>query len=84
VRLCQAAAKPAQEGDWRGNGMAGCGDGVAAGGGVPEAVVVGGSVQVGDVLFGENVDGLKMHVWTSCRGGAGTVIRTGCGRLAVR
>jgi hypothetical protein len=60
VRLSQAAAKPAQERDWRGGGVAGCGAGVAAGGGLHEAVVVGGSVQVGDVLSGDEVE-LGMH-----------------------
>ena len=38
-----------------------CGDGVAAGGGVHEAVVVGGSVQVGDVLLGDDEGELGMH-----------------------
>jgi hypothetical protein len=52
---------------------AGCGDGVAAGGGggggggVHEAVVVGGSVQVGDVLLGDDEGELGMHRLTSCR-----------------
>jgi len=58
VRLSQAA-EPAQERDWRGGGVAGCGDGVAAGGGgggVHEAVVVGGSVQVGDALLGDEAE----------------------------
>lgn len=67
--LSQAAAEPVQERDWRGGGVAGCGDGVAAdggGGGVYEAVVVGGSVQVGDVLLGEDVGELGMYGWTSC------------------
>ncbi len=44
---------------WRG-----CGDGVAAGGGggdVHEAVVVGGSVQVGDVLLGDDEGESGMH-----------------------
>jgi hypothetical protein len=64
VRLSQAAAEPVQERDWRGGGVAGCGDGVAAGGGgggVHEAVVVGGSVQVGDVLLGGDEGELGMH-----------------------
>jgi hypothetical protein len=64
VRLSQAAAEPAQERDWRGGGVAGCRDGVAAGGaggGVHEAVVVGGSVQVGDVLLGGDEGELGMH-----------------------
>jgi hypothetical protein len=74
VRLSQAAAEPVQERDWRGGGVAGCGDGVAAGGGggggggVHEAVVVGGSVQVGDVLLGDDEGELGMHGWTSCLG----------------
>jgi hypothetical protein len=38
-----------------------CGDGVAAGGGVHEAAVVGGSVQIGDVLLGEDEGELGMH-----------------------
>jgi hypothetical protein len=61
LRLGQAAAEPVQERDWGGGGVAGCGDGVAAGGGgggVHEAVVVGGSVQVGDVLLGDEEGGL--------------------------
>ena len=44
--------------------MAGCGDGVAAGGGgggVHEAVVVGRSVQVGDVLLGGDEGELGMY-----------------------
>ena len=71
VRLSQAAAEPAQERDWRGGGVARCGDGVAgcgdgvaaggAGGGVHEAVVVGGSVQVGDALLGGDEGELGMH-----------------------
>jgi hypothetical protein len=70
VRLSLATAEPVQERDWRDGGVAGCVDGVAAcggggggggGGGVPEAVVVGGSVQVGDVLSGGDEDDLGMH-----------------------
>jgi hypothetical protein len=61
VRLSQAAAKPAQGRDWFGGGVAGPGDGVAAGGGVHEAVVVGGSVQVGDALSGGDEGELGMH-----------------------
>jgi glutaredoxin 3 len=60
--LSQAVAEPAQERDWRG-GVAGCAEGVAAGGGgggVPEAVAVGGSAQVGEVLLGDEVE-LGMH-----------------------
>ena len=61
VHLCQAAVEPAQERDWRGGGVAGCGDGVAAGGGVHEAVVVGGSVQVDDVPLGGDEGELGMY-----------------------
>jgi len=86
--LSQAPAEPVHERGWRGGGVAGCGDGAAAGGGgggVHEAVVVGGSVQVGDVLLGDDEGLLGMHGWTSLRGcGAGTVIRAGCSGLAVR
>jgi hypothetical protein len=39
---------------------------VAAGGGVHEAVVVGGSAEVGDVLLGDDEGELGMHGWTSC------------------
>jgi hypothetical protein len=63
VRLSQAVAEPAQERDWRGGGVTGCVDGVAAGGGasgVHETVVVGGSAQVGEVLLGNEVE-LGMH-----------------------
>jgi hypothetical protein len=38
------------------------------GGGVHEAVVVGGSVQVGDVLLGGDEGELGMHGLTSCVG----------------
>jgi hypothetical protein len=64
VRLSQAAAEPVQERDWRGGGVAGCGDGVApghgggGGGGVHEAVVIGGSVQLSDVLLGDEEGGM--------------------------
>ena len=64
VDLSQVASEPAEERDWRGSGVAGCGAGVAAGGaggGVHEAVVVGGSVQVADVLLGGDEDELGMH-----------------------
>jgi hypothetical protein len=88
VRLSQAAAEPAQERDWRGGGVAGCGDGVAAGGGgggLHEAVVVGGSAEVGEVLLGDDAPEMGMHGWTSFSGcGAGTVICAGCSGLAVR
>jgi hypothetical protein len=49
---------------WRRGGEAGCADSVAAGGGgggVHEAVVVGGSVQVGDVLLGGDEGESGMH-----------------------
>jgi hypothetical protein len=66
VRLSQATSEPAQERDWHGGGGdgAGCGASVAAGGaggGVHEAVVVGGSVHVGDVLLRGDEDELGMH-----------------------
>jgi hypothetical protein len=35
---------------------------------VHEAVVVGGSVQVGDVLLGDDEGELGMHGWPSFRG----------------
>jgi hypothetical protein len=61
--LSQAAAEPPHERGWRG-GVAGCGDGVAVGGGgggVHEAAVVGASVQIGDALFGDDEGELGMH-----------------------
>jgi hypothetical protein len=86
VRLCQAAAEPVQERDWRGGGggVAGCVGGVSGGGGVHEAVVVGGSVEVGDVLLGDDEGELGMHGCLVLGCGAGTVIRAGCSGLAVR
>jgi hypothetical protein len=67
VRLSEAAAEPANEHDRRG------GDGAASGvaaagrlGGLHEAVVVGGSAEVGDVLLGDEEGELGMHGWTSC------------------
>jgi len=69
--LSQAPAEPVHERGWRGGGVAGCGDGVAArggGGGVHEAVVVGGSVQVGDLLLGDAEGDLVMHGCPSFRG----------------
>jgi hypothetical protein len=72
VALSQAPADPVQERDWRGGGggggggVAGCGGGVAAGGGAHEAVVVGGSMEVGDVLFGDDEGELGMHGLISC------------------
>jgi hypothetical protein len=65
--LSKAAAEPANECDRRGgDGRAG---GVAAAGGsggLHEAVVVGGSAEVGDLLLGDHEDELGMHGWTSC------------------
>ena len=55
--------KPDRQG---GFSVAGRGDGVAAGGGVHEAVVFGRAVQVGDVLLGDERE-LGMHSWTSRR-----------------
>jgi hypothetical protein len=51
---------------------------------VHEAVVVGGSAEVGGVLVGEDEGELGMHGWTSLGCGAGTVICAGCSGLAVR
>ena len=50
-----------------GNGAAGGGRVAAAGGcgGLREAVVVGGSVEVGDVLLGDDEGELGMHGRTS-------------------
>jgi hypothetical protein len=64
VRLSQSAPEPVEERDWRGGGVAGCGAGGAAsgsGGGVHEAVMVGGSVPVGDLLLGDDGGDLGMH-----------------------
>jgi hypothetical protein len=58
--LSEAAAELANERDRRGGGVAGGGGGVA-GGGVHEAGVVGGSVQVGDALLGDDEGELGMH-----------------------
>jgi hypothetical protein len=69
LRSSQAAAEPAQERDWCGGGVSAGGGVVAAvgdGGGAHEAVVVGGSVQVGDVLLGDDEGELGMHGWTWC------------------
>jgi hypothetical protein len=60
VRLSQAVAEPVQKRDRRCAGVAGCEAGVPAAGGLHEAVVVGGSAQVGDVLLGDEVE-LGMH-----------------------
>jgi hypothetical protein len=62
VRSGGVAAEPAQERDRRGGGVTGYGNGLASGGGAHEAAVLGGSVQVGDVLGGDVVE-LGMHGW---------------------
>ena len=62
------AAEPANERDGRGgDGAVGGRRGAAAGGcgGLHEAVVVGGSAEVGDVLLGDDEGELGMHGWTS-------------------
>jgi hypothetical protein len=58
--LSQTAAEPANERGRRG-GVAAAG----AGGSPCEALVVGGSAEVGDVLLGEVGGELGMHGWTS-------------------
>jgi len=66
--LSEVAAEPANERDWRGGDGAASGGRVAAAGGcggLDEAVVVGGSAEVGDVLLGDDEGGLGMHGWTS-------------------
>jgi hypothetical protein len=66
----KTAAEPAQERDWRGGDAAAGGRAslrLGGSGGVPEAVAVGGSVEVGDVLLGENDGESGMHGWTSFR-----------------
>src|ERR1700727_1680081 len=66
VRLSRAAAEPVPEREWRGGGVSGCRNDVAAGGGgggVHEAAVVGGSADVGDVLLGDGEGELGMHGW---------------------
>jgi hypothetical protein len=68
VRLSEVAAEPANERDGRGgDGAVGGGCLAAAGGcgGVHEAVVVGGSAEVADVLLGDDEGELGMHGWTS-------------------
>jgi hypothetical protein len=66
--LSEAAAQPANEPDRRGGDGAAGGVAVAGGsGGLHEAVVVGGSAEVGDVLLGDGGE-LGMHGWTSFRG----------------
>jgi hypothetical protein len=60
--LSEAAAEPANERDRRGgDGAAGGVAAPSAGGGVHEAVVVGGSAEVGDVLLGDDEGELGMH-----------------------
>jgi hypothetical protein len=69
VRLSETAAEPANECDRRGDGVGGRRWGAAAAGGrggLDEAVVVGGSAEVVDVLLGDEAGGLRMHGWTSC------------------
>jgi hypothetical protein len=66
--LSETAAEPANERDRRGDGVGGRRWGVAAAGGrggMHEAVVVGGSAEVGDVLLGDDEGLLRMHGWTS-------------------
>jgi hypothetical protein len=85
--LSEATAEPANGRDRRGGDGAADGGGVAAAGGcggLHEAVVVGGTAKVGDVLLGDDEGELWMHGWTSLRCGAGTVICAGCSGLAVR
>ncbi|MBV9000782.1 MAG: hypothetical protein JO304_17095 [Solirubrobacterales bacterium] len=68
MRLSVVAPEPANERDGRGgDGAAGGGRVAAAGGcgGPHEAVVVGGSAEVGDVLLGDDEGELGMHGWTS-------------------
>ncbi|MBV9005634.1 MAG: hypothetical protein JO181_13320 [Solirubrobacterales bacterium] len=68
MRLSQVAAEPANERDGRGGGGAAGGGRAAAAsgcGGLHEAVVVGGSAEVGDVLLGDDEGELGMHGWTS-------------------
>ena len=69
VRLSEVPAEPANERDRRGGDGAAGGGGLAADGGcggLLEAVVVGGSAEVGDVLLGDDEGELGMHGWTSC------------------
>jgi hypothetical protein len=68
VRLSETAEESANERGGRGgDGAAGGGRVAAAGGygGVSEAVVVGGSAEIGDVLLGDDECLLRMHGWTS-------------------
>jgi hypothetical protein len=70
---------------WRGTqrgtqtGVAACGDC-----GVHEPDVVGSSLQVSDVLLGEDDGESGRHGWTSFGCGSVTLIRTSCSCLAVR
>jgi hypothetical protein len=69
VRLSEVAAEPANERDGRGGDAAAGGGRVAAAGGCggpDEALVVGRSAEVGDVLLGDDEGDLGMHGWTSC------------------
>ncbi|MBV8989658.1 MAG: hypothetical protein JO372_13960 [Solirubrobacterales bacterium] len=64
MRLGEAAAEPANERDRRGDDGAAGGGGLtpAAGcGSLHEAVVVGGTAEVGDVLLGDDEGELGMH-----------------------
>jgi hypothetical protein len=66
--LSEPAAEPANERDRRGDGVGGRPWGVAADdgrGGLHEAVVVGGSAEVGDVLLSDDEGEVGMHGWTS-------------------
>lgn len=67
--MSEVAAESASERDGRGGDGAAGGGGVAAAGGcggLDEAVVVGGSAEVGDVVLGDDEGELGMHGWTSC------------------
>jgi hypothetical protein len=67
--LSETAAEPANERERRGDGAGRRRCGVASAGGrgvVHEAVTVGGSVEVGGVLLGDDEGVVGMHGWTSC------------------
>jgi hypothetical protein len=65
VRQGEVTAEPANERYRRGGG--GASPRLGGSGGVHVAVVVGGSVEVGDVLFGDDDGESGMHGWTSFR-----------------